>query len=52
MIALISFIAANPAIIVAVLGALESVVMPFVPVKYNGIFVTVLEAMSKKKKDP
>lgn len=52
MTALIGFFLANPAIAAAALVALESAIMPFVPVKYNGIVKTVLEAMSKKKKDP
>lgn len=45
----ISYIAANPEAVLFVVGAVESLVMPFIPVKYNGLAVTLFGFLKKKK---
>ncbi len=48
MSAVIAFILANPALVGIVLGLIESVVMPIVPVKWNGLFNTIFSFLRSK----
>ena len=45
----LDFLIAHPEYIVAGLSLVESAVMPFIPIKWNGIAVTVFNFLKKKK---
>lgn len=45
---ILHFISSHPAITGAVVTAIESIAMPFIPIQYNGLAVTIFGFLKRK----